>query len=249
MTAGIWSVGKRLIHRRKLVTGALASAGVAALNKSSMGQPAQSPTSIFIRESGCCGDWPLVIGAMLVPNLAAHEERIQRLRQDLDYKRILKWSSTDESRISFAAKLFDYFVSESDLRFCALFVRHDQKRFPADPIEGDARYFAKYRQLLELATDDLGPFEIITQKRDDLRDELLCKDLQRLDGTNRVDRRGKPVSDLGQLVSMLCGCVRGQAEAQNSTQKQILGRLLSSLNAKTLLEIKSEKFSIDSSDI
>jgi hypothetical protein len=237
------------MRRRNLVTGALASVGVVALNKGALSQTAQNPTTILIQESGRCGDWPLVIGAMLTDDMASHEEHIQRLRQDLGYKEILKWSATSTSRVSFATKLIDYFIANEDLRFRALIVKDDQNRFPVEAVQGDARYFAKYRQLFESATDALGPFNIVTQKRDELRYQLLCQDLQRINGAVGVDQRGRPVGNLGQLVSLLCGCVRGETEKRNDTQKQIYDRLLAALNGTTLLQIKTEKFWSDASAI
>lgn len=175
---------------------------------------------------------------------------IERLRRETGYRREIRYSSTDEARIPFGCALIDYFVEEQGLRFRAVIVSDQLGTWPRGAAERDARYFARYRDMLERDIQNLGSARIGLPPRRNRRNELLQNALLPMAGGPEVERSGPTPSNIAQLAGLLAGCIRAERiGVVTQSRKTLLGYLRERLGASDLTALASYKATVRSADI
>jgi len=238
------------MKRRSFLKGMVAT-GAGLCAPAAMGAAFTAPNAAhcLVQESGSCSNWPLVIGALVTDSVDRRNAEVDELRRATGYHRRLRHNASDEARIPFGRALIDYFIQDDGIRFRALILDDELGTWPRSPAERDARYFARYTDLLGDGAINLA-VSIGIPMRKNRRNELLRGALRSIASETEVEGLDAPVSNMAQLAALLTGCVRAdKTGAVAKGRDDLLGHLKTRLGQRDLTTLALDKAAVRSTNI
>jgi hypothetical protein len=218
----------------------------------SLAQDNQNSLSCFVEEGGRRGTWPLVVGALTTREPDRHSAEIRALRTTHSYKRRLTYASNDRHKLKFAAGVIDYFAVEAGLRFVALVVTDDDKRWPKTTAEKDAVYFDLYKRLLDTIRND-GGSNVLLRKRNRTatgRDKLLHDFLSNASAASApnagltIQPELSKREELTQLSAFLASCIRGDIVGASVRKTGPIVQLKDRLGVKDFWDVSAARLAV-----
>lgn len=238
------------MKRRSFLKGVAATgAGLCAPAAMGAAFTAPSATRCLVQESGSCSNWPLVIGALVTNSLDRRNAELDELRRATGYRRQIRHNATDEARIPFGRALIDYFIQDDGIRFRALILDDELGTWPRSPAERDARYLARYADLLDDGAINLA-VSIGIPTRKNRRSAFLHGALRSIASETEVERLDAAVSNMAQLAALLAGCVRAdKTVAAAKGRNDLLRHFKTRLGVRDLTTLALDKAAVRSTNI
>ncbi len=217
----------------------------------SLAQGNRSTLSCFVEEGGRRGTWPLVLGALTTREPDRHSADIRALRVTHAYKRRLRYASNDRHKLKFAGGVIDYFAAEPGLRYVALVVTDDDKRWPNNTAEKDAIYFDLYKRLTDAIRNDGD--SVLLRKRNRTktgRDKLLHDFLSNASPPSApnagltIQPELSKREELTQLSAFLASCIRGDIVGGSAKKTGPIAQLKDRLGVKTLSNVSLARLTV-----
>ena len=240
---------KHPMQRRAFLKG-IAMSGIYSISAVARAQGA-ADIQCLAQESGRCAEWPLVVSVLFTDAPQQCNDRIESIRVETGYSKPMKFSETgvNEARERFFKEVFAYFAEEPSVWLRALIITDDLGQWPDVANQRDARYFAKYKYVLESGIgDEFDNPAIYIPKQNDPRNEQLELKLKAI--APFVVRTEPPLGNLAQLARFFATAIRAEKSGEGSKWGGLLlNDLKTTLGTTDLTQLDSEKAIIVSTNI
>src|SRR5690242_4830445 len=103
-------------------------------------------TYYYLGESGWSGPHvALFIGMVLTRNPVDHKKAISAIRQEIKYRSVLRYRSTDHFKVAYGKEVIRYFLTQNEMRFFGFKVKIVDD-WPDSADDRHALYFSMYKR-------------------------------------------------------------------------------------------------------
>lgn len=197
----------------------------------------------YLSESGFYGKEQVsFIGILTAINPAIHESNIKALRNQYKYRTKLTYHTNDKFKAIFSQKVFEYFVTTSDLSFIFKKVNFAQKPGPNHYSFAQLSYqkIAIYNELLREVPGTMIPTQLNIKYQSLNGPNSMFTDAFATQTTKPLNALITRDSDLLQLSSFLCGCIA--SDFRSITRSNLKNQIVRDLKSKLNIAIDSGSF-------